>query len=467
MIEKDIGKPCIHRLRIVHLFEADYNFFLKLQWGHRLVRQACDLDLLHPSQHGSIPGRSPIDPIMLTQLPTDLCRILHHDLARFDNDASACYDRIIVALGMLAARRCGMPKNAIRLRADALKFMQYAVKTAYAVSESNYAGTPFAPLFGTGQGSGASPAVWLSLVVLLLHTFDRIVPHRMHFEPISGGRPHSRSSDAFVDDTSVGFTSSEDDVSYTDLITRLEFVAQSWEKLLHLSGRKLNLKKCSYFVLHWEWRNGRPVLRPILPTDPQTSLTQGQSETRYEIRQTSPDTSLRMLGVMLNPIGDFTDQHNIMKSKADQFASRLRSPRLTENDIEIFHRSIYIPSMRYSLATLATNEDEISRVQSRINRVILQRLHLRSTIPTALRYGPIELGGLGLYDLRTEFGIETLKFLRNALYSDSEAGNLIRLNLDYSQREAGVGFYHLEKPSTYISYLTPSWILSVRQFLGN
>jgi hypothetical protein len=174
-----------------------------------------------------------------------------------------------------------------------------------------------------------------------------------------------------------------------------------------------------------------------------------------------------MLGVMLNPMGDFTDQLNIMKFKADQFARRLLSPRLTENDIEIFHRSIYIPSMRYSLATLATNEDEISRVQSRINRVILQRLHLRSTIPTALRYGPIELGGLGLYDLRTEFGIETLKFLRNALYSDSEAGNLIRLNLDYSQREAGVGFYLLEKPSTYISYLTPSWILSVRQFLGN
>jgi hypothetical protein len=172
MIEKDVGKPCIHRLRIVHLFEADYNFFLKLQWDHRLVRQAGDLDLLHPSQHGSIPGRSAIDPIMLTQLTTDLCQILHHDLARFDNDASACYDRIIVALGMLAAQRCGMPKHAIRLHADALKFMKYTVKTAYGVSESNYSGTPFAPLFGTGQGSGASPAIWLSLVVLLLHTSE-------------------------------------------------------------------------------------------------------------------------------------------------------------------------------------------------------------------------------------------------------------------------------------------------------
>ncbi len=46
LIEKDPGVPNINRLRIIHLFEADYNFFLKLQWGSRLVRRACDLNLL-------------------------------------------------------------------------------------------------------------------------------------------------------------------------------------------------------------------------------------------------------------------------------------------------------------------------------------------------------------------------------------------------------------------------------------
>ncbi|KAI2493079.1 hypothetical protein MHU86_21463 [Fragilaria crotonensis] len=165
-------------------------------------------------------------------------------------------------------------------------------------------------------------------------------------------------------------------------------------------------------------------------------------------------------GSPFKPDGDFTDHLAALKEKADTFARRLRSPRLTEMDVAIFHRSIYIPSMRYSLAALATNEEELSKVQSQISRVILQRLHIRSTIPTALRYGPLELGGLGLYDLRTEMGIETLKFLRNALYSDSEAGNLIRLNLDYSQREAGVDFHLLEHPNRHVSYLTPSWILS-------
>ena len=38
LIEKDAGSPQINRLRIIHLFEADFNFFLKLQWGKRLIR---------------------------------------------------------------------------------------------------------------------------------------------------------------------------------------------------------------------------------------------------------------------------------------------------------------------------------------------------------------------------------------------------------------------------------------------
>ena len=356
-----------------------------------------------------------MDPIMLMQLTSDLCRILRHDLARFDNDASACFDRIIVALGMLAARRYGMPKNAIRLHADALQFMKYMVKTVNGVSESNYAGTPFAPLFGTGQGSGASPAVWLSLVVLLLHPFDRLVPHRMNLEPISAGQSHSRSSDAFVDDTSVGFTSN-DESTYSDLISRLQSVAQTWEKLLFLSGGKLNLKKCSFFVLKWEWKSGRPVFRRILPSDPSIVLTQGDSIVPNEIRRTDSAESTRMLGVLLNPKGDFTDHLKLLKSKADTFARRIRSPRLTETDLTIFHRSIYVPAMRYSLAAAAANEEELSGVQSQITRAILQKLHIRSTIPTALQYGPLELGGLGLYDLRTELGIETLKFLQDSLY---------------------------------------------------
>ena len=99
MIEKDAGKPCIHCLRIIHLFEADHNISLKLQLGHRLVWHAVSVDLFHDLQHGSIPQWMAMNPIMLTQLTSNLYRITKHDLARFDNNALACYNWIIMDLG--------------------------------------------------------------------------------------------------------------------------------------------------------------------------------------------------------------------------------------------------------------------------------------------------------------------------------------------------------------------------------
>jgi hypothetical protein len=165
---------------------------------------------------------------MFTQLTSgDLCRLMKHNLARFDNNTSACYDRIIVALGMLAARHFGMPENAINTHADSLQFMRYAVKTIYGISEDNYIGTPFEPLFGTGQGSGASSAIWLTLMVLLMDTLDRIIPERTTFESPDSAIKHSRLVDAFVDDTSLGFT----DPGYATLemlVSKLTNIAQTW-----------------------------------------------------------------------------------------------------------------------------------------------------------------------------------------------------------------------------------------------
>jgi hypothetical protein len=69
---------------------------------------------------------------------------------------------------MTAARRCGMPTNSIQVHADTLEGRKYKVKTTFGTSSAQYTGMSNKPIFGTGQGSGASPADWLTLLVVLM-----------------------------------------------------------------------------------------------------------------------------------------------------------------------------------------------------------------------------------------------------------------------------------------------------------
>ena len=121
LIEKDVGQPNINRLRVIHLFEADYNFFLKVTWARRLVQRGEDTHQFGDAQQGSRSGRTATDAVMLKRLTYDLTRILRSNLGTFDNDAKSCYDRIVNSVAMIAARRLGMPEAAVCTHATILE----------------------------------------------------------------------------------------------------------------------------------------------------------------------------------------------------------------------------------------------------------------------------------------------------------------------------------------------------------
>ncbi|KAI2496043.1 hypothetical protein MHU86_18464 [Fragilaria crotonensis] len=154
-------------------------------------------------------------------------------------------------------------------------------------------------------------------------------------------------------------------------------------------------------------------------------------------------------GCASNSVRDFSAHIKALKAKADKFAGYLKSPRLTPGDIRVFHRTIYDPAMRYSLPAVAVDEEELAQVQTKIIPTIVQKLGLSSKLPVAVRHGPISMGGLGLMDLRTEGGIEMIKYFRHEVYGNTEVGKLLLLQLQASQLESGVPMQLLAEPSTY------------------
>jgi hypothetical protein len=55
MIEKEPGNSKVHRLRVIHIYEAEYNFLLQAKWC-ALINQAKTEQPLHDGQYGSRPG---------------------------------------------------------------------------------------------------------------------------------------------------------------------------------------------------------------------------------------------------------------------------------------------------------------------------------------------------------------------------------------------------------------------------
>ena len=298
-----------------------------------------------------------------------------------------------------------------------------------------------------------------------MNTMDRVVQNRASFQSPDSNEHHSRLIDAFVDDTSLSFTP-ETDISFEEVTRQLTKIATYWNRLLFYSGGSLNLQKCSYHVTKWEWnKQGRPVVRSQKPDDPIVCVTSMQTGEVEAISYQPYDKAARILGVYLSPEGDFSQQIMVMKKKADTYAARLNSPRLTAQDADTFMRTTYNPAMGYVLPSLAIDEESLNQVQLKILATLLQKLGFSSKTPVPLRHGPIDMGGLGLTDLRTEMGVAQLKLLRNAIFNKSEVGKMMIISIKYSQIEAGIKEHILERPDIHISYLTPTWITSVRQFL--
>ena len=114
MLEKIPGRPFVHKIRIIHILEADVNSFFGQQWCRDLQTLAERHHLLGEEQWGSRKGRSAPEVALLKVLTYEMMHLTKTDGATFDNDAKACFDRIVRNIMMLVSRKLGMTKKACK-----------------------------------------------------------------------------------------------------------------------------------------------------------------------------------------------------------------------------------------------------------------------------------------------------------------------------------------------------------------
>jgi hypothetical protein len=189
----------------------------------------------------------------LEALKNDIAHCSQKPLLNLDNDASSCYDRIIVSLASLINHKYGQHCQVVLVNATTLKRAKYKLKTALGVTKASYSHCTAFPLHGTGQGSGNSPMIWCFISSTLFDCHQERA-YGVLFESPDRKVTITFSMVGFVDDiTGTVNDFANNDATVENLLCRLQHDAQLWNDLLWCSGGMLELSKCSYHFLYFEF----------------------------------------------------------------------------------------------------------------------------------------------------------------------------------------------------------------------
>ena len=225
LLEKDPNDPKLHRLRIIHIIEADYNLATKIHWARRLMSNAERGKALCDANWGSRKGRSAQDVSIVKELHYDITHLSLKDYATMENDAKSCYDRMIPSLIMLISRSFGVKASVCKAVGRTFEKTKHHVATKNGVSMSTFGYTRDEPIFGSWQGATKSVVSWVltSSIIQEIHSNE---VKGATFESTDGATTVNQSTVGFVDDNNNCVTRDEESEELSVLLQRS---AQKWE----------------------------------------------------------------------------------------------------------------------------------------------------------------------------------------------------------------------------------------------
>ena len=470
MLEKDPGDPKIHRLRVIHLYEWDFNLMLCVKW-RKLLHHVCDNDLINPACYGTMPGRCSLDPVFIKELEYEISRMTRRPLVHFDNDATSCYDRIPCFLANLASRKYGLDKQVCIVQARTLEQAKYYLRTKFGISKDYAEHTQDCPWFGTGQGSGNSPFYWLLISSTLYDLYGKRTQGGAHYSSPDKQHKVTVRLLGFVDDVN-NRTTLPLSVNMAEVHNVMEQLmdqacrdSQLWHDVLVCANQELELTKCKYHVLHYAFKpNGEPEM--VDSEEPPAPLViTGKTGEPIPITHVKSSKAIKYLGCQKSPASQ-VEQKASLARKCTDYARVVNCSKLSKRATQVFYQSIYRLSVGYPLPMCYLTFDELDKIQKKAHLAIVTSSGFNRNTAKAVICGPALYGGANFFHLYDEQGYgqlsHVIKFLRSP---HTDAGIALRIAMAWAQCCAGISRSTFKDVSTKLPHLECKWISGVRQYL--
>ena len=158
-----------------------------------------------------------------------------------------------------------------------------------------------------------------------------------------------------------------------ELAAGMQADARNWQTFLDISGGKLAITKCLYYLCHWIWKaDGTPTLLDAATIGNLISMNDDPSTEQPP--QLDPWKSHLTLGVWKSPAGNYNQQREHLINKSRKWTESMRAATLTKDEATMSYSRIYIPSLRYGLGTCYLSPQELLQIQRPAVNVILPKM---------------------------------------------------------------------------------------------
>ena len=131
------------------------------------------------------------------------------------------------------------------------------------------------------------------------------------------------------------------------------------------------------------------------------------------------------------------------------------------------HHLIWAFQMTYSLPVTSMTQYKLEGIQKKARKASLGKMAgFSQNFPKAVVYGPLTTGGLKMVELTIEQGICLTENFLYHKYAQDEVAKLMDISLRISQLDSGRAEHILSNGKVAIPYLTDTWLMNIRNFLG-
>lgn len=208
---------------------------------------------------------------------------------------------------------------------------------------------------------------------------------------------------AFVDDSKLFIIIRDNDGP--TIYQYLKDDVQLWEQLLQITGAKLELSKCKFFIFTWEFDEHGEAQIKTAENHSNMNINDSDTNLPVIVEAMNHDESYKLLGVPLAFSGDHKPQLESITTKTSHIIKVFQQAPVAPHDLTFGFNTIAIPTIYYPFAAASIPSILLRPIQQKLSNSLLPKLGLNHTFPRAITYAPQYFGGIGFKDMEIEYKI--------------------------------------------------------------